>query len=155
MSEPFPILLWPFSALRSTVIFTFLSFFYFSRLRHGGTCFPALHGLNMPDIFTKRKPIIAYFVKLFLVIFTFYVDRQRPPAYSLPMALMPNERSANVPDVPVLPRNRPTPQGFLRPNPRKAQTQRHYQNRPRNLHPPLPQNHRRTHLQISHKETMR
>ncbi|MCT6836148.1 MAG: hypothetical protein M3036_00650, partial [Bifidobacteriales bacterium] len=103
----------------------------------------------------NASPLIAYFVKLFSVIFTFYVDRLRPQAYSLHMALMPNERSANVPDVPVLPRNRPTPQGFLRPYPRKAQTQRLYQNRPRNLHPPLPQNHRRTHLQISHKETMR
>ncbi|QIB41255.1 hypothetical protein G3A56_25710 (plasmid) [Rhizobium oryzihabitans] len=94
--------------------FYFSRFFYFSRRRHGGTAFP-LFMVSICLIFLlNASPLIAYFVKLFSVIFTFYVDRLRPQAYSLHMALMPNERSANVPDVPVLPRNRPTPQGFLR-----------------------------------------
>jgi hypothetical protein len=55
----------------STVIFTFLAIFYFSRLRHGGTRLPALHGLNMPDIFTKRKPFYGLFRKIISGYFYF------------------------------------------------------------------------------------
>lgn len=51
--------------------FYFSRFFYFSRRRHGGTRFPALHGLNMPDIFTKRKPLNRLFRKIIFSYFYF------------------------------------------------------------------------------------
>lgn len=91
MSEPFPILIWHFAAHKSTVIFTFLPFFCFPRRRHLDFPFPSFHGVNMPDIFTNRKPHRTYYCKIICRYFYFLIDRISPLAYSLLMALTPAE----------------------------------------------------------------
>ncbi len=69
ISEPFPILLWHNPQAMSTVIFTILPYFLLFPPFSSFPRSPAVHGLTMPVIFTKRKPSRACLCKIIWCFF--------------------------------------------------------------------------------------